>query len=153
MLRASVFSTTPPPSLQPLSPPLSTLHQALALVCTDPAATPTTIRAFVNRDNLDFDTAASIPPTQEWTTVPGPQGATVEYPTKAAKWQGVYSVDLHLPGCVEGDVTRVDFVGFKGSHTAAKREAVIAVYEARPVPTDHKVGVWCGGVVGVACGV
>ena len=73
--------------------------------------------------------------------MPGPAGATMEYATKASKFQNVHTLDLHFPGNVGGgDATRVDFVGLKGSHTPAKREAVVAVYEARPVPGDHKVG-------------
>lgn len=131
-------SPPPLPFFPPNHPP-PPKQQALAIVCNDADTSPTTMRAFVNRDVADFHTVTTVPPTQEWTIVPGPTGATVEYPTKAAKWQGVYSVDLHFPRCVSGDATRVDFVGFKGSHTAAKREAVIAVYEARAVPTDHKV--------------
>lgn len=134
------FPLPPPPS--PLPPPV----QAISIVCNDADASPSTVRAFVNRDDADFDMVASVPPTQEWTLVPGPPGAAMEYPTKASKFQGVYSLDLHFPGNVGGgDVTRIDFVGIKGSHTPAKREAVVAVYEARPVPGDHKVREGGGG--------
>jgi len=117
------------------------------------AAPPTRVRLFVNRDNLDFESVRSIEATQEFdVVVPGIRaGAAVEYPVKPSKFSGVYSVDVHLPGNPTTDSddevrpTRIDFLGFKGSHTAAKREAVVAVYEARPVPKDHKLPGEVGG--------
>ena len=116
-------------------------------MCNDPDATPTRVRAYVNRDGLDFEAAAAAAPTQEWQLVAGPAGATVEYPCKASRFQNVRSVDLHFPdaGAAGGAAARIDFVGFKGSHAEAKREAVHAVYEARPVPGYHKVGGEVGG--------
>ena len=116
-------------------------------MCNDPDATPTRVRAYVNRDGLDFEAAAAAAPTQEWQLVAGPAGATVEYPCKASRFQNVRSVDLHFPdaGAAGGAAARIDFVGFKGSHAEAKREAVHAVYEARPVPGYHKGGGGGGG--------
>ena len=59
----------------------------------------------------------------------------------------MYSVDVHFPGNSgsgsgggggSSSNTRVDFLGFKGTHTQGKREAVVAVYESRAMPSDHK---------------
>ena len=56
------------------------------------------------------------------------------------KFNGVHSIDLHFPSNLGGaDATEVSFVGFKGEFSERRREAVQAVYETRPVPTDHKV--------------
>jgi hypothetical protein len=45
-------------------------------------ATPARLRAFVNRDSLDFGEAAVAEPAQEWDLVPGVAGVRVEYPTR-----------------------------------------------------------------------
>ena len=116
----------------------------------DETSPPTRVRLFVNRDDLDFDSLASVEPTQEFEVASGggggaAEGSRVEYPCKPSKFGGVYSVDVHFPGNSGGSdgsgrgKTRVDFLGFKGTHTQGKREAVVAVYESRAMPSDHKV--------------
>jgi len=103
-------------------------------------APPTRVRLFVNRDDLDFDSLGSVEPTQEFDLVAGSTSSMVEYPCKPSKFSGVYSVDLHFPGSGGSTTaTRVDFLGFKETHTQGKREAVVAVYESRAMPGDHKV--------------
>ena len=115
-------------------------------------APPTRVRLFVNRDDLDFDSLASAEPTQEFELVTAAEGARVEYPCKPSKFSGVYSVDVHFPGNGNNDCnTRVDFLGFKGTHTQGKREAVVAVYESRAMPADHKLpGEGMGGAADVS---
>lgn len=56
-----------------------------------------------------------------------------------AKFNGVYSLDLHIPSSFGADTTQVLFIGLKGEYTQVRRKAVEAVYEARPVPKDHKI--------------
>jgi len=113
-------------------------------------APPTRVRLFVNRDDLDFDSLASAEPTQEFEVAGGgaAEASRVEYPCRPSKFSGVYSVDVHFPGNSGGSGgggggssrcnTRIDFLGFKGTHTQGKREAVVAVYESRAMPSDHK---------------
>ena len=78
------------------------------------------------------------------------------------KFNGVHSVDLHIPRNFGADFTKIHFIAFKGEHTQArvlqfvncmawsidsellnarqvKREAVATVYEAKPLVADHKV--------------
>ena len=55
------------------------------------------------------------------------------------KFAGVHSLDLYIPRSLGAPETRIHFIGIKGEFTERRREAVIAVYEARAVPTDHKV--------------
>lgn len=120
---------------------------------TATTAPPTRARLFVNRDDLDFDSLASAEPTQEFELVAGgaSEGARVEYSCKPSKFSGVYSVDVHFPGTGSSSNTRVDFLGFKGTHTQGKREAVVAVYESRAMPQDHKVpGDALGGAADVS---
>ena len=54
------------------------------------------------------------------------------------KFSGVHALDLHIPCSLGAPETRIHFIGIKGEFTERKREAVIAVYEARAVPSDHQ---------------
>ena len=75
---------------------------------------------------------------QEWDLVENLNGV-MEYPTNVAKFNGVHSIDLFFPANFGADDTEITFVGFKGEFSERRRQAVEAVYEARPVPQDHKV--------------
>jgi hypothetical protein len=101
-------------------------------------AAPSKLKVFINRDDLDFSTAADLAPTQEWELVENANG-TMEYPTQVAKFNGVHSIDLYFPENFGADATEIRFIAFKGEFTERRRQAVEAVYEARPVPQDHKV--------------
>jgi hypothetical protein len=103
---------------------------------------PAALRAYVNRDDLDFAAVRDLPPTQEWDLQPdGNARGLIEYPTRAALFSGVHSLDLHIPrsfaGEEEGCRTVVQFVGLKGEWTSRDRRAVEAVYEARAIPGDN----------------
>jgi hypothetical protein len=119
---------------------------------------PAKLRAYVNRDDLDFAAVRDLPPAQEWDLQPdGNARGVVEYPTRAALFSGVHSLDLHIPGVVgggggggggdgdggggdddeEGAQCVVQFIGLKGEWASRDRRAVEAVYEARPVPGDN----------------
>lgn len=104
----------------------------------DESTSPSKLRVFVNRDDLDFEAIRSLPPTQAWELQPDPSGV-LEYPSQAHKFQGVTSIDLHVQGTFGADFISIDFIGFKGTFTERKRQAVEAVYEARAMPSDHKV--------------
>ena len=110
---------------------------AVTVIGKDEASSPSKLRLFANRDNLDFDAARSITPTQQWD-LQADMAGVLEYQTQAHKFQGVVSLDLHLVGSFGSDFNAISFVGFKGTFTERKRQAVEAVYEARAMPSDHK---------------
>ena len=56
-----------------------------------------------------------------------------------AKFNGVHSIDLHIPACFSGDTTEVHFVGFKGEWSDRQRRPVETVYEMQPMPDSSKV--------------
>lgn len=66
---------------------------------------------------------------------------TASYLTcRVAKFNGVHSIDLYFPSNFSGDgPTEIRCIAFKGEFSDRRRQAVEAVYEARPVPKDHKV--------------
>lgn len=57
-----------------------------------------------------------------------------------SKFNGVHSLTLHFPEALNGsDQTEIQFIGFKGTIAPRDRRAVEAVYESKPMPSDHKV--------------
>mmetsp|Transcript_21601 Transcript_21601/g.51582 ORF Transcript_21601/g.51582 Transcript_21601/m.51582 type:complete len:207 (-) Transcript_21601:219-839(-) len=99
---------------------------------------PSRMRAFINKSNIDFSSVETMSPLQEWDLVENGLGH-FEYPTRVSKFINVHNLSLHFPDCFDGDVTEIHFVGLKGEYREARREAVQAVYESRPMPEDHQV--------------
>ena len=121
---------------------------------------PTVMRAFINRDDIDFGMAAQLSPVQAFELVED-STASLEYGTRITKFQSVSSLTLYFDG---GEpCTRIHFVGLRGEvrrtrssppeqrgdalhrlrsqGSGLKREAPLnIVYEAKPQPQDHKVG-------------
>eukprot|EP00568_Trieres_chinensis_P003747 CAMPEP_0183309182 /NCGR_PEP_ID=MMETSP0160_2-20130417/24295_1 /TAXON_ID=2839 ORGANISM="Odontella Sinensis, Strain Grunow 1884" /NCGR_SAMPLE_ID=MMETSP0160_2 /ASSEMBLY_ACC=CAM_ASM_000250 /LENGTH=219 /DNA_ID=CAMNT_0025473163 /DNA_START=84 /DNA_END=743 /DNA_ORIENTATION=- len=111
---------------------------------------PRTVRFFVNRTDLDFETARELEPAATLELLPPEHdaGGTIDYPLRpAGRFQSASSITLYFADNYakmndpDGDTlqTEVTFVGFKGKGTRAKRRAVEAVYETRGMKKDHKV--------------
>ncbi|KAF8058416.1 PITH domain-containing protein 1 [Scenedesmus sp. PABB004] len=113
--------------------------KAICIIGGAGGAAPSRMRAFINRDDLDFAAIASMQPTQEWDLQEVNANGTLEYPTQVARFNGVHSLDLHFPSTFGSEQSELLFVGLKGEFSERQRRAVEAVYEARPVPGDHKV--------------
>ena len=112
---------------------------------------PQTVKVFVNRTDLDFETACDMEPTTTVTLLPPEHGAgygTIDYPLRpAGRFQSASSITLYFgdnyarEADPDGDAvqTEISYVGFKGKGTNVKRRAVEAVYESRAMKEDHKV--------------
>ncbi|XP_065851550.1 uncharacterized protein [Euphorbia lathyris] len=112
--------------------------KSIAIVGGAHGTSPSKMRAFINRDAMDFSDAQSMQAIQEWDLVENLQGV-LEYQTRYAKFQGVASITLHFPDSFAGDISRIHYIGFKGEATQLKRDFVAnIVYEIRPNPSDHK---------------
>ncbi|CAK0741077.1 hypothetical protein CVIRNUC_001298 [Coccomyxa viridis] len=112
--------------------------KAITIIGGSDGMAPAVMRAYTNREDLDFSTVAELPPMQQWDLQENLNGS-IEYPTQVPKFSGVHCIDLHIPTSFGADSTKIHFIGFKGEFTEGKREAVIAVYEAKPLISDHKV--------------
>ncbi|PYH40623.1 PITH domain-containing protein [Aspergillus saccharolyticus JOP 1030-1] len=112
------------------------------LIYTAPTSSaPKTLKLFKNRDDLDFSTASELSPTQK-LEIPQPvAGADVfEIPLNRAHWNTTTSITLFFEdNWSEGeeDVTKVGYIGFKGTFMALNREPVNFLYEAAANPNDH----------------
>ena len=113
-------------------------------------AAPRTVRIYVDRTNLDFETVRDLEPTTTITLMPPSHqwsdehtGGTIDYPLRpAGRFQNITEIALYF--CDNYDMpmgfpTEITYVGFKGKGLNVKRKAVKAVYETRGMKKDHKV--------------
>jgi len=114
--------------------------RSLCIVGGGDGGAPTSVRLYVDRDDLDFSMAEDLPPVQ---TIELQQdfNADVWYPLQVRKFQSVQSVALHFPddnfGGGDG-ATVLCYVGFKGAKKDARRGIVECTYEASAQVKDHK---------------
>ncbi|XP_002977781.2 PITH domain-containing protein 1 [Selaginella moellendorffii] len=102
-------------------------------------SSPSKMRAFINREDIDFSDARELLPVQEWDLAENLYGE-LEYPTRYPKFQGVANLTLHFPTNFGGTSTRIHYVGLKGESTKVNRDAVTnAVYEAYPNLSEHQI--------------
>ncbi|EEF45809.1 expressed protein, putative [Ricinus communis] len=121
--------------------------KSISIVGGADGTSPSKMKAFINRDSIDFSDAQSMQPVQEWDLVENLQGV-LEYQTRFAKFQSVSSITLHFPDSFGGDTSRIHYIGFKGEATQLKRDVVSTiVYELRPNPSDHKTSNISGGLI------
>ena len=121
------------------------LHSILLRSSADRTA-PKTVKLFLNREDLDFDTASDTQPTQ--TLELSQTSELQDVPLKRALWNTTHSITLFFPdnfaggngegeGDDDDDVTRFSFLGFKGDWMPLNREPINVTYEAAANPSDH----------------
>ncbi|RPB14512.1 DUF1000-domain-containing protein [Morchella conica CCBAS932] len=117
------------------------------IIRSPPGSTaPKTVKIFINRDDLDFSSATDLKATQ---TLELPlTGDVIEMPVKRALFQNTRSLTLFFEKNFSEEasddddeneeVTKLSYLGFKGTWTELRKEAVVANYEAAANPADHK---------------
>mmetsp|Transcript_10220 Transcript_10220/g.25926 ORF Transcript_10220/g.25926 Transcript_10220/m.25926 type:complete len:208 (-) Transcript_10220:197-820(-) len=101
-------------------------------------SSPSKLKVFVNREDIDFTNVSDTPAVQEWELAENING-NLEYQTRFTKFQSVSTLTMYFPESFSGDSTMLHFIGFKGEHTGYERDKVCSfVYEAKPLPEDHK---------------
>ncbi|KAI1388715.1 PITH domain-containing protein [Hypoxylon trugodes] len=115
------------------------LHAILLRTSPSPSA-PQTLKVFINRDDLDFNTAEDLPPTQTFEL--SQTDEIQELPVKRALFGSVQRLTLFFEDNFSDDaddVTRLSYIGFRGEWMQLGRAPVNILYEAAPNPNDHKV--------------
>eukprot|EP00249_Psilotum_nudum_P032593 c48335_g1_i1 orf=178-786(+) len=113
--------------------------KAISVIGGAEGTSPSKMRAFINRDDIDFSNVRDLIPIQEWDIAENLHGE-LEYQTRYARFQNVASLILHFPLNFGGNTTCISFIGLKGEATQIRRDAVTTiVYEALPNPSDHKL--------------
>lgn len=108
------------------------------------AAPPRNIKLFVDREDLDFETARELEPQMQLELLPPHHfvEGTIDYPLRpAGRFQNISSLTIFVADNYSGDdelSTFITYVGLKGKGTRQKRIVVDAIYETKPMPGDHK---------------
>jgi PITH domain len=108
-------------------------------------ASPRRIKIFVDRVNLDFESAREMPAQQEIELLPPHHLAdgTIDYPCRpAGRFQNISSISIFVVKNYDDSGesgTEITYVGFKGKGTKMVRRVVDTVYESQGMPKDHKV--------------
>ncbi|PIA64481.1 hypothetical protein AQUCO_00100158v1 [Aquilegia coerulea] len=119
--------------------------KSISVVGGADGTSPAKMRAFINRDGIDFSDAQSMQAVQEWDLVENLEGV-LEFQTRYSKFQGVGNLTLHFPDNFGADTTQIQYIGLKGEATQLKRDVVATiVYEVTPNPSDHKTRADAGG--------
>lgn len=119
--------------------------KSLCISGDEDGSTPSSVKVFVNRDDMDFAMAEEATPTQEFE-LPEDPSASLWHPVRAAKFGSVTSLALLFRGTHgDADASNLWFVGMKGVATGLVRRPVEAVYEARAQLSDHEVRADAGG--------
>jgi PITH domain len=107
---------------------------------------PRHIKLFVNRDDLDFESARDMPGDMALELVPDDhipanENGTVDYPLRpAGRFRQIDVLTIFFLDNYDDDVaTEVCYVGLKGVGSGIQRRCVEAVYESRGMLKDHKV--------------
>eukprot|EP00270_Netrium_digitus_P010385 TRINITY_DN3218_c0_g1_i2.p1 TRINITY_DN3218_c0_g1~~TRINITY_DN3218_c0_g1_i2.p1 ORF type:complete len:205 (+),score=33.20 TRINITY_DN3218_c0_g1_i2:163-777(+) len=113
--------------------------RSISIIGGSDGTSPAKMRAFTNREDIDFSLAQDLTPVQEWNLAENLNGH-LEYLTRFSKFQGVGSLTLHFPLSFAREEIRIHYIGIRGEATNINREAVAnVVYEAMPNPSDHKL--------------
>ncbi|KAI6188430.1 PITH domain-containing protein [Aphelenchoides besseyi] len=99
---------------------------------------PARVRIFRDRENMSFEDVANGKPDQEMELKMDPE-AKIDYPLAAFKFSNIFNLSLHFPKNFGAEQTRIYYIGLRGTYQSDFRDkVVIATYEARALPDDHK---------------
>lgn len=113
--------------------------KSIAILGFNDSSAPAKMKAFINREDVDFDSVESIHCTQEWDLVETvPRDQMPEYPTRMAKFSNVRNLTLYFPSNYGHDTSKIAYIGLKGEWMKLSKELVITNYELAANPADHK---------------
>eukprot|EP00468_Gymnochlora_sp_CCMP2014_P010692 CAMPEP_0167747222 /NCGR_PEP_ID=MMETSP0110_2-20121227/4161_1 /TAXON_ID=629695 /ORGANISM="Gymnochlora sp., Strain CCMP2014" /LENGTH=209 /DNA_ID=CAMNT_0007632099 /DNA_START=47 /DNA_END=676 /DNA_ORIENTATION=+ len=111
--------------------------KSFTIIGGDAGSAPKEVKIWKNRDDIDFETAEDVKCDQKFNLAYDKDG-TVQYLVKMHKFQNTSSLTMLFTGNFEEKTTQINWIGLKGVGTKNKHGIVQAVYEARPVESDHK---------------
>jgi hypothetical protein len=114
------------------------LHSIL-IRTSDSDSSPKTLKVFVNQDDMDFEGASEMEPTQVLEVARTSE--VQEIPVKRVKFNMTRSLALFFEdnwSQGEEEETRLSYLGFKGDFMKLNKEPVSVLYEAAANPADHK---------------
>jgi hypothetical protein len=115
------------------------LHSIL-IRTSDSDSAPRTLKVIINREDIDFSSAADAEGTQTFEL--SRTSEVQELPVRRARFNAVRRLALFIPdnfGDGDEDVTRISYLGFKGEWMQLGRAPGQILYEAAANPSDHKL--------------
>ncbi|KAF9963144.1 hypothetical protein BGZ65_005579 [Modicella reniformis] len=94
--------------------------KSISIIAEPGESAPSKMKAYVNKDDLDFDGAASTDPIQEWDLVEDSRGQVAEYNTRVARFNNVRNLTLYFSENFGGDTTKISFIGLKGEFSEVR---------------------------------
>lgn len=110
--------------------------QSILVRTSDDSSAPKTLKLFVNRDDLDFDTATETEATERLELAR--DSRVLEYPVKRNRFTITRSLTLFFEENWGAETTKISYLGFKGEFMALNKEPVSVLYESAANPADHK---------------
>mmetsp|Transcript_2899 Transcript_2899/g.3312 ORF Transcript_2899/g.3312 Transcript_2899/m.3312 type:complete len:228 (+) Transcript_2899:163-846(+) len=113
--------------------------RSFCFVGGDNGQSPHKVKFFVNRDDIDFDIAREMRPTQEFE-LHEDFDASIWVPVIAGKFNNITSLTIFIGENQKGDddSTVISYLGLKGEGTQIRRAVVETTYEASAQMKDHK---------------
>ena len=91
---------------------------------------PLTVKAYVNKTNLDFDSISDVTPSQTFNNLSVNSSGTTEITIPNVRtFTNVNVLTLYITANHGSETTMLRYVGMQGEHTHYRREAVDAEYE------------------------
>ena len=102
---------------------------------SDSPSAPRTLRLHLNRDDLDFGTAAELAATQTLTL--SQTSDIQDVPVRRPLWGNTYCLTLFFEDNFGADATEIYYLAFKGEFMKLNREPIEFLYEKAANPQDH----------------
>jgi len=90
---------------------------------------PLTIKAYTNKDNVDFTNVQDLKPVQVFANLPINDAGTQEQMTVLRQFTNINNLTLYITDNHGAATTTLRYLGLQGEHTHYRREAVDAEYE------------------------
>jgi len=97
---------------------------------------PSKVKLFVNKDDIDFDHVKEMKPVQTIELAENVNGE-IEWPVQVYNFSNVYSLTMYFCANWGASTTIIYYIGLKGLFESVKREAVITTYELKPVAAKN----------------
>lgn len=94
----------------------------------DKSQYPNKMKAYANRDDVDFNNVSSYNPTQEFNLAADENG-TIELFTVPQQFTNITTLSLYFPTNFGNPNTVLRYIGMQGDHTHYRREPVHTTYE------------------------
>jgi len=108
------------------------------LIRTSPAdSAPKTLKVFTNRDDIDFSSAEDLAPLQEFEL--SQTSEIQDIAVNRAQFGRVQNLTLFIEDNYGDDVSRISYLGFRGTWMQLGRAPTDIIYESAANPADHAI--------------